>query len=120
MSAMTVVTVSSDLIFRSKIGEVAAASGAEHVSVRSQEKLIEALSLGGEKVVLVDLNTASIDSAGLYPLIAGSEGVRRIVAFVSHVDEDAIVRARDAGYTEIMPRSKFVQVLPALLSRSSS
>lgn len=116
MSPRSVIAVSSDMIFRSRIGEVVTSGGARYLPVKSEEKLREALSSDGEKIVLVDLNIASLDTALIFPLIVASPLVRRLVAFVSHVDDSAITKAREAGYPEIVARSKFVQMLPGLIT----
>lgn len=38
-----------------------------------------------------------------------------VVGFVSHVDADTIAAAREAGITQVLARSRFVEVLPQLL-----
>jgi hypothetical protein len=42
-----------------------------------------------------------------------------VVAYVSHVNQDLADAARLAGADEVLPRSRFVQVLPDLLSAAA-
>jgi hypothetical protein len=40
---------------------------------------------------------------------------RQVTGFVAHVDSETIQAARAAGITRILPRSRFVEILPELL-----
>jgi hypothetical protein len=64
-------------------------------------------------LLIVDLNQEGVVAA------AGEWGKgpgRRVVGFVSHVDAERIAAAREAGIGEVLARSRFVEILPALLA----
>jgi DNA-binding NarL/FixJ family response regulator len=54
-------------------------------------------------VVIVDLARHGDDIASIRALAPAA----RIVAFGSHVDDEAFARARDAGADVVLPRSRF-------------
>ena len=93
------VVVSADLMDRSKIG----AALADVVFVRTADAASEA----GDDVTLVIVD---LRLAGPVQIGALVEGGARVVAFGSHVDEDVLAAARDAG-AEALPRSVFFRRL---------
>ena len=98
-----------DLLFSSKITATASAVGAK-IQLLSDPQQLAAHS--GAKLI-VDLNQpAALDAAARWKQSTGG----RVVGFVSHVDTATIDRARELGIDEILPRSRFVQVLPDLLN----
>jgi hypothetical protein len=121
---MKVVLVSKDLMFISRVKEVAAAHGSEVTIAKSEERLRQALSdshpeSGG--VLLIDLEKAPFEIAVVEGVFSSSSLTGwRSLAFYSHVHLDVAEKARGMGFHEVMPRSKFVQVLPTLLSYKSS
>ena len=99
-----------DLIFATKIRGTAEALG-------TQVKMLRDPSLLAQQdgtLLIVDLNLPNVIPAAAE---WQSQGDRKVVGFVSHVDAKTIAAARAAGLTEIMPRSRFVEVLPSLLNR---
>ena len=105
MKALALVT---DLLFASRITAEAKAAGAQVQILRKPEQLTEAQG----DLLLVDLNLAGATQAAA--IWQQQEG-RRTVGFVSHIDSATIAAAREAGLEEIMPRSRFIQILPELL-----
>lgn len=91
-----------DLLDRSRF-----AGGAGVVFVGRPEELagIDA------EVVVVDLNRLD-DPARVGPV----RGL--LIGFASHVDDDRLVAAREAGFDEALPRSVFFRRLPELLRGS--
>lgn len=104
-----VVALVKDLIFSTKIAATARAAGVPVRIVREAERL------GGEagRLLLVDLNQPGAIVAGA---AWGREQNRPVVGFVSHVDADTIAAARAVGITQVLARSRFVEVLPELLN----
>lgn len=110
--------VSSDLFFIAKVKEAAAVCCCQVKTVRSAEALQrERAAAGDGGLLLIDLEKPSM------PMDALIESARqlaqhnwRIVSFFSHVHVDTAEKARQAGLGEPMARSKFVRVLPDLLS----
>ena len=109
-NALQVLVLVRDLIFSTKIKATADAVG------RSVRVLREPAMLTGQEgaMLIVDLNLEGAIAAA-----AGWRGEdeprRRVVGFVSHVDGETIRAAREAGITEVLARSRFVEVLPSLL-----
>jgi hypothetical protein len=98
----------SDLMFSSRISAEARAAGTAITILRQPAALAGQEGRG----LIVDLNMAgAITAAGEWRAASGLP----VIGFVSHVDQDAISQARAAGIEQILPRSKFVVVLPELL-----
>ncbi len=111
--APAVVVLVRDLLFASKITAEARAAGVAVQVVRDPEKLLD-FSQTGSKLLIVDLTlSGSIPAAVNW---RQGEAGRSVVAFVSHVDQDTIARAKQAGIDEVLPRGQFVKVLSKLLS----
>jgi CheY-like chemotaxis protein len=107
----------ADLIFSSKIRAAAAATGAPAQLARTAPDLL-ARARGAPRphLILLDLDARG-DMAALIRELKSDEATAQIpiVAFVSHVREDAIDAARAAGADRVLARSAFVRVLPELL-----
>lgn len=109
-SGPTIVALVKDLLFSSKIIATARAQGQTVRLVREPSALMKESGT----TLLVDLNLpGSIEAAADW--LARTSG--QAVGFVSHVDTDTIIRARQIGLTKVMARSQFVQALPTLLGR---
>ena len=107
---MKIAALVDDLFFSSKISETAKQLNSEVVFCRSAESV----PLDAARIC-VDLNAASFDALAE---IRKLRTVHRapIVAFLSHVQVDLKREAEEAGATEVIPRSAFVQRLVELLS----
>ncbi len=104
----------ADLFFRSKIRAVAEAAGATVQFARSFEELQTLLSQTGVAAsIIIDLNDRSLRSLEILSGLAQTG--HRLLGFLSHVDVATANAAREAGCT-VMPRSKFVENLPAILA----
>ena len=110
---MKALALVSDLIFSSRITAEAKAAGAQVQILRKPEQLDQAEG----DLLLVDLN---LSGATIAAATWQQKTGRRTVGFVSHIDSATIASAREAGFEEIMPRSRFIQVLPQLLRAGSS
>ena len=110
---MKALALVSDLIFSSRITAEAKAAGAQVQILCKPEQLTEAQG----DLLLVDLNLAgATQAAATWQQNTG----HRTIGFVSHIDSATIASAREAGFEEIMPRSRFIRVLPQLLRAGSS
>ena len=97
----------SDLIFSSRISAEARAAGSAIRMIR-QPQLLAGQS--GRRLI-VDLNLpGAIAAAGEWRKNGGE-----VIGFVGHTDQEAISEARAAGIDQVLPRSRFVQILPDLL-----
>jgi hypothetical protein len=98
-----------DLMFSSRISATARAGGQPVRMLRDPSDLREAVG----RRLIVDLNQPGALEAAVDWKRASSNDV---VGFVSHVDADTIARARAAGIDRVLPRSRFVELLPELLA----
>jgi hypothetical protein len=113
---MKAVLLSRDLMFITRIKEVAAGRGGEVVVVKN-ENAFRALAADSQVaqggVVLVDLEKCPIELDVVQQVVSSLPADSwRCISFFSHVHVDVAHDARLRGLGEVMPRSKFVQVLP--------
>jgi hypothetical protein len=114
----SIILLSKDLFFISKVKEVAASVGRVVVVAKSIGALREATTEGTlPGVMLMDLEKSGVpleELAGVFSELTlnGWRGV----SFFSHVHDAVGDRAKELGLGEVMPRSRFVKVLPEVLS----
>src|SRR4028119_1279659 len=112
--ARKVMAAVEDLLFRSKIGETAAQLGIEASFPRNPKKLEEALNASPPDLLILDLNSSRFEPLEILQTIK-SEGATRdvkTVGFLSHVQKDLAVAAKEAGCDRVMARSAFPTGLP--------
>ncbi|MGD0767914.1 MAG: hypothetical protein ABSB42_06925 [Tepidisphaeraceae bacterium] len=103
-----------DLTFSGRILAEARAAGASVKVIRDPAQVSKLDGVGGN-LMIVDLNLpGAIAAAGQWRQTAG----RTVVGFVSHEDAQTISQARSAGVDQVLARSRFVQILPDLLTMS--
>ena len=109
-----------DLLFRSKISETADALGVEAAFPRNPKKLLDALRASPPDLLVVDLNSARFEPLELLHTVKSDDELRSVttVGFLSHVQGDLALAAREAGCDRVMARSAFVENLPRVLSGS--
>ena len=117
--ARSVIVLIDDLIFETKIRSTAASLGVAAAVVKSVTDLSAALNAEAAALVIVDLNTGG-DAIEAIRTSARHATQPRVLAFVSHVDQDLATSAREAGADEVMPRSRFNIELPRLLDSSAT
>jgi len=105
-----IIALVRDLLFASRITATARAAGIPVTVVRDPAQLAAA---SPSRLLLVDLNLpGALEAATLWKRSTSGH----VTGFVSHVDADTIARARAAGIDQVLPRSRFVEVLPDLLA----
>ena len=116
--ARRVLAAVEDLLFRSKISETAERVGVEAAFPRNPEKLLDALRASPPDLLVVDLNSARFKPLELLRAVKSDGALRgvRTVGFLSHVQADLALAAREAGCDRVMARSAFVENLPRVLS----
>jgi CheY-like chemotaxis protein len=107
-----------DLLFRSKISETADQVGVEAAFPRSPKKLLEALRASPPDLLVLDLNSARFEPLELLRIVNSDSALRNVstVGFLSHVQGDLALAARESGCDRVMARSAFVENLPRVLS----
>jgi PleD family two-component response regulator len=107
-----------DLLFKSKISETASTLGIEAAFPRSPKKLLDALRESPPDLLILDLNSARFEPLALLREVKSDEATRDIstIGFLSHVQKDLAVAAREAGCDRIVARSAFTRDLPKILA----
>ena len=116
--ARRVLAAVEDLLFRSKISETAERVGVEATFPRNPKKLLDALHASPPDLLVVDLNSARFEPLELLRAVKSDEELRNVatVGFLSHVQGDLALAAREFGCARVMARSAFVENLPRVLS----
>jgi CheY-like chemotaxis protein len=116
--ARRVLAAVEDLLFRSKISETADALGVEARFPRSRRKLLEALRESPPDLLVLDLNSARFEPLDILQAVRSDRVTRQTptVGFLSHVQKDLAVAAREAGCDKVMARSAFTKDLPRILA----
>lgn len=110
------ILVSSDLMFISKVKEVASAAQGQVKVARSLAALEQAVADSSEPgALMIDLEKNTIEQEALVEVTRRLSPLGwRVVSFFSHVHEEVGDKAAKLGLGEVMPRSRFVKVLPSL------
>ena len=118
----TIVALVEDLVFTAKLR--AAAQGIDvSLQITSQpEEWLQLIRRAAPTLVLIDLNFSRADALALVAQARTAVNGRAtpLVGFLSHVQAERALAARTAGCTAAIPRSLFVQCLPALLRDGAS
>jgi CheY-like chemotaxis protein len=107
-----------DLLFRSKISETASQLGVEAAFPRNPRKLLEAVRERAPDLLILDLNSSRFEPLGIVQTVKSEEATRGVetVGFLSHVQKDLAVAAREAGCDRVVARSAFTKNLPEILA----
>ncbi len=116
--ARTVLAAVEDLLFRSKISETAETLGVEARFPRSKGRLLEALRESPPDLLILDLNSARFEPLTLLRTVSSADATKDIptVGFLSHIQKDLVVAARESGCDKVMARSAFTRDLPGILA----
>ena len=108
-----VVYLIQDMLFSSKLREVAKQSGVSIQAVR--EPAAWAAAAREAKLAIVDLRLPTA-LAALEALAALPAGAVRTVGFVDHERTEVMDAARAAGCSDVMAKGQFANALPKLLA----
>ena len=116
-----VVAAVEDLLFRSKISETANTLGVEALFPRSPKKLVEKIHESPPDLLVLDLNSVRFEPLQLLKQLKSDEASRGVpvVGFLSHVNKDLAVAARESGCDRVVARSAFTKDLPEILAGDS-
>jgi PleD family two-component response regulator len=116
--ARRVLAAVEDLLFKSKISETASTLGIEASFPRNPKRLLEALRESPPDLLVLDLNSARFEPLSLLRSVKSDEATSDVptVGFLSHVQKDLAVAAREAGCDRIVARSAFTKDLPQILA----
>ena len=111
-----------DLLFKSKILETADALGVRTAFPRSPKKFVDEARGSAPVLLILDLNSARFEPLKLLRELKSDEATKSvpIVGFLSHVQKDLAVAAREFGCDRVMARSAFTRDLPEILAGDGS
>jgi CheY-like chemotaxis protein len=112
-----VVAAVEDLLFRSKISETANSLEIEATFPRSPKKLLDVLRSSPPDLLILDLNSARFEPLELLRTVKSDPDLKDIptVGFLSHVQTDLALSARERGCEKVVARSAFTKDLPKIL-----
>lgn len=108
-----------DIFFQAKMVETAKHLGVEMKSFTTGDALLAEIEKQSPKLIVVDLNARQSPLDAISAMRAHNHPIP-VVAFLSHVQTELAARAREAGCSEVMPRSRFTKELGAIFSRAKS
>lgn len=107
------VALPADLLFASRIRGAARAAGTAIDVVNDPRTLHSRIERDTPRRILIDLDARGWDPVALIrELRQGPAASAEIIAWVSHVRDDAIRAAREAGADRVLARSAFSQQMP--------
>jgi CheY-like chemotaxis protein len=109
--------LSADLIFTAKITGTAQALGRRVLVAGNTAKAAAIITQESPAIVFVDLAAGELSTPEALTAFRASAPETPFIAFGSHVDTSALDAAAAAGCDDVMPRSKFTNVLPDLIRR---
>jgi len=110
-----------DLLFGSRLQGALTVAGLEVELVDDEDRVRARLNDGAAAaaVLIVDLTNDDLDGTGIVEALSG-EGLlsnTRTLGFYSHVDADTRERAEQAGFDQVVPRSRMAREAPQLVER---
>ena len=113
VAGVRVALVGTDLMDRTRIGDLVSAAGYELLVWRNPAAVFAGLAEAAPAIALVDLSHPAANEAIERLATAGV----RTIAFGPHVDDLAMAAARALGADDVLARSRFFARLPSLLPR---
>lgn len=112
------VALTADLLFASRVKSTATAVGARVQLVRTADEMVRAAAQESPALIVIDLDIRTLDPIELIKRLRADDRpiTAPILAYVSHVREDLIEAAREAGADQVMARGAFARNLAAILS----
>jgi PleD family two-component response regulator len=112
------VAILDDLFFASKIREAAKASGVDVEFIKSEHALHGFNPSVPPSLVIVDLANKNIAPLDIVGRIKSSDkfGKARVIGYLPHVAKELAARVLEAGYDQVLPRSRLSRELADILS----
>lgn len=110
----TVVALAADLIFGARIRAAAESAGTDILLAKSPDDLVLKVRDYEPRLIILDLDRRGLTITETIRQLKATSPAP-ILAYVSHVQEDAIREARAAGADKVMARGAFANQLAELL-----
>lgn len=101
----SVVLLTDDLMFGSKVESMIRATGAEPKLTAIPADALAALAEPSASMLIVDLVSDGFDGIAMP---ASADG-KPVLGYYAHTDDDVRRAALDAGFTQVVPRSRMVR-----------
>ncbi len=116
MAERAVVLLTDDLLFGSKVESMIRAAGAVPLTASAPDRALRMCRDSSTGLLIVDLVSDGFDGVGVV-----SEAVEvSLLGYYAHTDDDVRRRAIEAGFTQVVPRSRMARegqlLIEALLS----
>ena len=115
-----IVCVIDDLFFLAKVQETARKLNVKVDFVKSDKELLDRATSNGHdqpSLIIVDLNNAGAKPLTTIPKLKSKLKGTSIIGFLSHIQGELKVKAQEAGFDAVMPRSALSQNLAQILRR---
>lgn len=112
---VSILALSADLMFATRIRDTLARAGYRVEAVESQAQAVARLPSLRPRLLLVDIAAPGLSLPDLVRQ-ARAAGVP-VLAFGRHTDKEGMAAARAAGCVATLPRSRFVLEMAALAAR---
>ena len=110
----TVVALPADLIFGARIRAAAESVGTDILLARNPQDLLLKVREREPRLIILDLDRRGLPITDIIKQIKAASAAP-ILAYVSHVQEDAIREARSAGADKVIARGAFAKQLAEFL-----
>ena len=106
-----------DMFFASKIRAVAESVGSDLTFTRSLDALIEKAREHKPDLIVVDLHNQKTSPISVAEQVRSDPQLQdvELLGFFSHVEVELQRQAKEAGYSQVLPRSVFARDLPMIL-----
>jgi DNA-binding NarL/FixJ family response regulator len=106
--------ITRDLFFASKATGTASALGQTVQSVGTWDAFQNAAAKGELGLLILDLDCPDVSPHDVIAALP-TDACITTIAFGPHVHEERLAAARQAGFQQVMPRSRFSATLPEIL-----
>ncbi len=114
---MSVLFLSSDLVFSSRLAAAGNRIGVPVSAVSSIDAAAARISSGPIQLVVIDLSQASLDVEMAVSELRKARAGLAIVAYAPHVHEQRLRGAAEAGCNEVFTRGQFDRQMEEILAR---
>jgi CheY-like chemotaxis protein len=109
-----VIALPADLIFGARIRATAENVGANVIIAKNPEEVLAKAMEKGTRLIILDLDRRGLDITEVITNLKATSSAP-VLAYVSHVREDAIREAKQAGADRVIARGAFASQLADLL-----
>ncbi len=114
-SGGAVLALPADLIFGARIRAAAEQAGVAVTIAKNPDDLLARIAEEQPRLIILDLDRRGLAIADVVARIR-AQSAAKILAYVSHVREDAIQEARAAGVDRVMARGAFAKQVAEILA----